>query len=184
MSGYSSHTMQHQSNTTFAEGLSFLLWFGVSQGVNLGLGLYCVANFSQFLWMAGCYLGHPVGALLVKLVISALNKDYGIGYFVEKAKTIEKGTVAASGEEHEVIRKRRREAERQVAGAVSLILCWSCMLYYFFTAPPEVWEVSTIFEVIDIRGLTIACMCTTRGALTGSVALLTLSGCVRLLIRF
>ncbi|KAI6912573.1 hypothetical protein KC318_g3913 [Hortaea werneckii] len=175
--------MEHQSNTTFAEGLSFLLWFGVNQGVNLGPGLYCVVNFSQFLWMAGCYLGHPVGALLVKLVINALNRDYGIGYFVEKAKDDGKGNVAASADEHEVIRKRREEAERQVAGAFSLILCWLCMLYYFFSAPPEVWEVSTILDVFDIRGLTIVCMHTTRGALTGMVALVILSGCARLFVR-
>lgn len=166
------------------EGFSFLLWFGLSRGVNLGLGLSIILNFSQFVWLAGCYLGRPVGALLVKLVVNALDRDYGVGYFVEKANDNRKGAILASAEEHEVIRKRREEAERQVAGAFSLILCWLCMLYYFFSDPSEVWEVHTMLEVPDMRVLALVCMHTTGGGLTGIVALFFLSGCVRLLNQF
>ncbi|GAB1735539.1 hypothetical protein NU219Hw_g4117t1 [Hortaea werneckii] len=171
--------MEDQSNATFAEEVPNWVWLSVLQGMNLGFGIYCSLNFSRILWKAGCYLGRPVGAALVKLSVDALNKDYGVGYFVEKAKNDGKGTGPASAEEHEVIRKRREEAERQVAGAVSLVLCWPCMLYYVFSIPLEIWKLPEISGILVMRWI-IVCLCMIKGALIGIVALLTLSGFARL----
>lgn len=171
--------MEDQSNTTLAEELSLWLGFSFSQGATLGLALYCVLNFSRFLWVAGCYLGRPVGAVLVKPIINALNKDYGVGYFIEKAKNGGARTVPASAEEHEVIRKRREEAERQAAGAFSLVLCWSCILYFGFYIS-EAWEHPTMLEIPVTGSLVIVCLCMMKGAFTGIAALLILRGCVRI----
>lgn len=180
MSGeYSNHTMEDQSNATPSEELPLWLWFSVCQGIHLGFGLYCSLNYSRILWKAGYYLGRPVGAALVKLIVNALNQDYGVGYFAEKARNDGKGNVPASAEEHEVIRNRREEAERQVAGALSLVLCWSCILYYVFSIPLEIWKLPEMLGILVMRWV-IVCLCMAKGALIGIVALLTLSGFARL----
>lgn len=180
MFGDSNHTMEDLPNPKSPEeGIPLWLWFSFLRGINLALGLYCILNYSRVLWKAGRYLGRPVGAALVKLIANALNKDYGVGYFIEKARNDRRSTLPTSAEEHEVIQKRREEAERQVAGAFSLVLCWSCILYYGILIPSEFWTLPAHLGIIIIR-LVVVCICVVKGTLIGIGALLTLSGFARI----